>query len=201
MSGEPKELVPVEAGRPPDAYERAYMAGEGTVLYRDKLRAPWPLHAIFAAAALAVVGAAAASGELLGLVIGLPALAVVWLLLAVLRVTVSEGAVKVQYGVFGPTIPVAAIEGAEAVSYDWKQFGGWGIRRSRDGAWIYNMPGDGGRAVRITWRDGRGRRRVTLVGSRRAELLARAIARGRAALPGGATGPALGAAGAEDRSE
>lgn len=199
VSRERNELVPVEAAQPPDAYERAYMAGDGTVLFRDKSRAPWPLHAIFGAAGAVVVGAAIASGELAGLV-ALPLLALVWLFFAVLRVTVSAQAINVQYGMFGPKIPLAAIESAEAVSYDWKKFGGWGIKRSLDGQWIYNMPGDGGRAVRVTWRDPKGRRHVTLIGSRRADELARQVDRGRAALPGGAAAPAL-AAGAEDRSE
>jgi hypothetical protein len=113
--------------------------------------------------------------------ISLPILFAVWMLFSVLRVTVSEGRVNVQYGVFGPTIPMHAIESAEATRYDWKKFGGWGIRRSRDGEWIYNMPGDGGRAVRIVWRDAQGNRKVTLVGSREPEALAKAIHRGRRA--------------------
>ena len=58
----------------------------------------------------------------------------------------SERAVKIQFGLFGPTIPMEAIVNAEAISYDWKKFGGWGIGYSR-GEWMYNVPGDGGRAV------------------------------------------------------
>ena len=199
MSGERKELVPVEAARPPDAYERQYMAGDGVVLFRDKSRAPWLLNALFALPAAVVVGAAVATGELVGL-LALPVLVLIWLFFSVLRVTVSERAVNVQYGLFGPKIPLAAIEEAEAVTYDWKKFGGWGIKRSLDGEWIYNMPGDGGRAVRLTWRDREGKRRVTLVGTRQADEMARQIDRGRKALPGGAAAPALGP-GSGDRSE
>lgn len=192
MARDPTDLVPVTANRLPDPYERKFMAGQGTVLYRDKHRAPWPLHAIMGAAALAVIGSAAATGELIGLAIGLPILAIVWLMFSVLRVTVSSGAVNVQYGLFGPEIPMAAIESAAATTYDWKQFGGWGIRRSRDGAWIYNMPGDGGRAVRIVWRDRKGRRVVTLIGSPEHEQLAAKIAGARAALPAAPEAKALG---------
>src|SRR5690606_12007442 len=118
----------------------------------------------------------------LALGVTLPILALVWLFFAVLRVTVSQGSLQVQYGLFGPTIPIAAVESAVPVSYDWKRLGGWGIRRSIEGTWIFNMPGDGGRAVQVTWHDARGKQRVTLIGSRRAEQLAQSIREARAAL-------------------
>jgi hypothetical protein len=190
VATEPKDLVPIEAASLPDLYERKYMASEGVVLFRDKTRASWPMHAIFLVAMTTVTVTSLAAGTAFGLLFGLPTLAIVWLLFSVLRVTVSERAVNVQYGLFGPKIPIAAIESSEAVTYDWKRFGGWGIKRSRDGAWIYNMPGDGGRAVRIVWRDARGRRRTTLIGSRQSTELAAQIerallGRGQAALPPG----------------
>jgi hypothetical protein len=185
MPRESTELAPIEANRAPDAYEQKFMAGQGLVLHRDKRRAPWPIHLIFGFAALAVIGSAGASGTLLGAAIGLPVLMMAWLLFSVLRVTVSAGSINVQYGLFGPEIPIAAIESADATRYDWKKFGGWGIRRGRGGEWIYNMPGDGGRAVRIVWRDRKGRRRVTLIGSPRAERLAEQVQVARAALPAG----------------
>jgi hypothetical protein len=122
-----------------------------------------------------VLGSALASGAWQALPLALPVVALLWLMFSVLRVTVSAGSVKVQYGFFGPEIPIAAIESAEATSYDWKRFGGWGIRRGIGGEWIYNMPGDGGRAARIVWRDAKGRRRVVLIGSPRAEALAAAV--------------------------
>ncbi len=184
MAGGSQELVRAGETRVPDAYEQRFMAGEGTVLYRDKSRAPWPLHVLIGAAALVVIGAGVLSGELLALAIGLPVLAMIWVLFSVLRVTVSAGIVSVQYGLFGPQIPVAAIELAEATTYDWRRFGGWGIRRSR-GERIYNMPGDGGHAVRIVWRDRKGRRCVTLIGSRHADQMASKIRGARAALPAG----------------
>lgn len=191
MASEPKDLVPVEAVPLPDLYERKYMEDAGVVLFRDKSRAPWPLHAIFLVAMTTVTVAAVTAGAAFALLFSLPTLALVWLFFAVLRVTVSEGAVNVQYGLFGPKIPIAAIESAEPITYDWKKFGGWGIRRSLDGAWIYNMPGDGGHAVRIVWRDAKGRRRDTLVGSRRSAQLAAMIGRARTALPAGPRSAAL----------
>ena len=195
MVDEPNALVPADPARPPDPYERHYMAGEGPVLYRHKHRAPWQLHAIFAGGMLAVFGAALAAGGAgggaVGIAVGLPLIALVWLLFSVLRVTVSEGQVNVQYGLLGPKIPIAAIESAEVVTFEWMRVGGWGIRRSFAGEWIFNMPGDGGRLVRIVWRDARGKRRVIQVGSPRADELLRQIQRAREALPPGSATPAL----------
>jgi hypothetical protein len=136
-----------------DPYERAYMAGQGVVLHRDKRPAPKWMQLLLGSTALAGVAMLFTPAWVSALVM-IPAGLVMWALFSVLRVSVSEGAVNIQYGLFGPTIPTAAIESAEAVDYDWKRFGGWGIRRGRDGEWLYNMPGDHGRAVRIVWRDG-----------------------------------------------
>ncbi|MCH9685159.1 MAG: hypothetical protein K0V04_27225 [Deltaproteobacteria bacterium] len=184
-----RALAKSDAGNTPDAYEREYMKGEGLVLHRAKQRAPWFLHAIFGAAALSVLLPvfAGQSGALLGAAIGLPIVALAWMLFAVLRVTVSEGNVNVQYGLIGPTIPVAAIESAKATRYHWTKFGGWGIRRNLHGEWIYSMPGDKGRAVRVVWRNAKGRKKVTFIGSSEHEALAEAIATARKALP--AAGP------------
>lgn len=173
-----------EQGRSPDPYEAEYMASEGTMLYRDKSRAPWPLHAIFGVLSVfALASAFTAPGAWLGTAISLPLLLVMWLLFSVLRVSVSEHHVNVQYGLFGPKIPISAIESAEDLEYDWKSFGGWGIRVNRKGEWMYNMPGDGGRAVRIAWRDAKGRSRVTYVGSLQSAQLARQITHARALGP------------------
>jgi hypothetical protein len=176
-----------------DAYEREYMKGEGLVLYRDKQRTPWPMTALLGG--LGVVSLLplllGAPGAWLSAVITLPLLFVVWVLMGVLRVTVSQGAVDVQYGVFGPKIPIAAIESVAPTEYKWTTVGGWGIRRGPGGSWVYNMPGDGGRAVKIDWRDAKGRRKVTLIGSRDHHALARAIAQARRALPGGGGAPAV----------
>lgn len=190
MASEPKDLVPVEAVPLPDLYERKYMEDAGVVLFRDKSRAPWPLHAIFLVAMTTVTVAAVTAGAAFALLFSLPTLALVWLFFAVLRVTVSEGAVNVQYGLFGPKIPISAIASVEAVDYDWKKVGGWGIRYAGKREWMYNMPGDGGRAVRITWRDRRGRR-VTAIGSRHAADLAAAVRHAQKALPPADAAPAL----------
>jgi hypothetical protein len=180
------KLATREPSRVPDAYESEYMRGEGMVVYRDKTRSPWQLHAICGvSAAVLIATAIAAPGGWVGMVFGVTIIAFVWLLFSVLRVTVSQGHVNVQLGLFGPKIPIFAIESVEAVEYDWKDFGGWGIRLNGKGEWMYNLPGDGGRAVRIVWRNRKGKRKVTYVASRANEQLAGAIVRARAALPPG----------------
>jgi hypothetical protein len=187
-----QQIARYEPGRPPDAYERDYMRGEGLVLYRDKTGSPWQLHALFGVIAAASIAVAiAAPGGWVGAAIALPITAIVWLLFAVLRVTVSQGSVNVQLGLFGPKIPIAAIESVEALEYDWKEFGGWGIRMNAKGEWMYNMPGDGGHAVKMVWRTRKGRRRVTYVASRQSEQLAATIEQARAALPAAKSQAAL----------
>jgi hypothetical protein len=107
---------------------------------------------------------------------------IVWALFSVLRFTVSEGEVNIQYGLFGPTIPIRAIIRAEAVDYHAMQFGGWGIR-GIGGDKMYNMPGDRGRALKITWRDAGGSERRTWVGTPDPESAIAAISKALRALP------------------
>jgi hypothetical protein len=177
----------------PDPYERQYMKGEGLVLYRDKMVAGRTFNLVMGAIVALSTIQAALTGTWLGLLTLLPILAIGWVLFGVLRVVVSEGNVTIRYGLLGPTIPVHAIESAQAIEYKWAVFGGWGIRRGPEG-WMYNMIGDGGRAVKIVWTDAKGKRRVTYVGTRTADDLAAAIGKARRALPRASEPPALGAA-------
>ncbi len=169
-----------------DRYEEEFMAGEGTVLYRAKARAHWSLAALI----LGVGGAATlASWSVapVATVLTLGFLGLLWLLFAVLRVTVSEGAVKIQLGLWGPRIPIASITSARATTYKFSQFGGWGIRYSLSLGTMYNMPGDGGNALKIEWRTEEGREKTTWVGTREAPELARAIRAAKAAAVTGQT--------------
>ncbi len=174
--------------RAPDDYEARYMAGEG-VIYRDKIKAPRSFFALlalpmaiqaFALAAVALQGKPVPLVTYLMFPFMMALLAVMGLLFAVLRVTVTRREVLVQYGLFGPKIPLEAIQSCEAVVYDWKQYGGWGIRRGRDGSTAYNMMGDAGRAVRMVWKDAKGKLTTTLVASPSPDVLARAINHARA---------------------
>ncbi|MEM7159899.1 MAG: hypothetical protein AAF799_44070 [Myxococcota bacterium] len=184
---ESRALAPREESKPAttDAYEREYMKGQGMVLHRAKQRTPWPMGALMGVISLLplIPVVAGQTGAWIAAAFTLPIMFAIWMLFAVLRVTVSEGSVDIQYGLFGPSIPTRAIESAEATTYSWAKFGGWGIRRGRDGEWIYNMPGDEGRAVRVVWRDEKGRRKVTLIGSKDHLALAEAIGKARNALP------------------
>jgi hypothetical protein len=170
-----------EAPRAPDAYEARYMEGDGGSLYHDKITAPGPYHLLFLLPLLIVIGSALVTGAplLVPLLSSVP-LILLWLLFSTLRISVNRRVVHVQYGLFGPKIPIDAISRCETVTYDWKEFGGWGIRFGRDGAVAYNMLGDQGRAVRITWSSGR-RQRVVVLSSRDPERLATAINHARAA--------------------
>jgi hypothetical protein len=174
----------VREGASVDAYEREYMKDEGLLLYRERRAAPRWLQALLLAPAIGILLPVmlGVPGSWLAAVVVLPIVSLMWIMASVLRVNVSEGAVRIQYGLWGPTIPIAAIESADATTYEWTKFGGWGIKRSAGGEWIYNMPGDGGNAVRIVWRDAKGRTKITWIGTRESVTLAAAIAKARRAL-------------------
>jgi hypothetical protein len=169
------EAPAAPAARAPDAYESKYMAGEGGALYFDKIAAPRSFHLLLLLPLLVVIGSVVASHApfFVPLISAIPLL-LVWMLFSVLRISVTRKAVHVQYGLFGPTIPVDAITACEAVDYDFQQYGGWGIRYGRDGSVAYNMMGDGGRAVRIAYTKG-GKSKTVLLASRDPERLAAAI--------------------------
>lgn len=169
------------AGRGVDPYEASYMKGEGGVLYRDKIVAPKWFHALMALPLTIVLIAAISEWMKLGAVAGLlpllfavPIIALMWMFFSVLRITVSRELVQVQYGLIGPKIDVKDIISAQAVEYDWKRFGGWGIRLNARGEWAYNMMGDAGQAVRIVYRSG-SREYTIFVSTHHPALLADAI--------------------------
>lgn len=163
-----------------DEYEAKYMGDGAAVVHRERVHGPGWYHALFAVpaavlAALPFVADVPPWAALPGLVV----LGGSWALLSVLRTTVTRRAVHVQLGPFGPRIPVASVERVEVVDLN-VVLHGWGIHRSLDGAWCYTLPVDGGRAVRIAWRDAKGRRKTTLVSSATPDVLKEAIERARA---------------------
>lgn len=169
-----------------DEYEKQYMS-EGGLLYESKSKAPLSFHllvlmpSLFSALILGFVSTLPGISPWV-LLAGLPALLItfpLWLLFAVLRVTVTQKHLHIQYGLFGPKIPLDKIEACDAVAYDWKRYGGFGIRRGRDGSWAYNMMGDQGRAARVKWRDEKGSEVTTLVSTPDPEGLAVAVRRAR----------------------
>lgn len=165
---------------PQDDYERKFMPGKGMMLHRAKAKMPRVFTALMGLGAVGMAATAlAGGGAIIGGLLGAGAMLLTWTSLSVLRVAVSEGTVHVQYGIFGPEIPVAAIEHVERFQYNWMRYGGYGIRRGWNGEWMYNVPGDGGNAVRIVWRDSKGRRKTTCIGTRDADTVYRAIVKAR----------------------
>jgi hypothetical protein len=175
-------------GRPADDYERRFMAGGGRPLHREKM--VWRLHWILgiwvpflwvlAGIMLAGVGSKPAPPVMALLPLGMSVLfAALWALFAVLRVHVTDQEVHVQYGLWGPRIPVSAIESCEVVDYELSKFGGWGIRRSLDGTWAYSLMGDSGKVVQIAWRH-EGKTKKVVVSSPDPAALAAKIQQARA---------------------
>lgn len=106
------------------------------------------------------------------------ALWITGIVFGVVRTVVTKQAVHVKYGLWGPTIPLDAIESARVVEYDWTEFGGWGLRIGKDGARAY-VP-QNGPCVELVYREG-GKTKRLLVGAAEASRTVRAIeeARGR----------------------
>lgn len=187
MSDEEPKLDEGSARAPaPDPYEAKYMSGPDGALYFAKMTAPRYFHLLFLLPLVVIVGSALGSHAalLVPLLSSLP-LVLVWVLFSALRISVTTKEVHVQYGLFGPRIPIEAIASCEACEYDWTQYGGWGIRYGRDGSVAYNMLGDGGRAVRITYKKGTKLKKV-LLAAKDPERLAAAIHQARAMALGGA---------------
>lgn len=147
--------------RKADAYEDKHMAKkDDEVVYRDKFVATWPFHLLM----LIVTLISALPMLLLPqwwaiFSVAIP-LVLVWLLFAVMRVTVTTKRVNIQLGLFGPNVLIDDIISCEDVEYDWKKYGGWGIRHARDGSWAYNMMGDAGRAVKLVYKTPKGDKTV-----------------------------------------
>jgi hypothetical protein len=95
----------------------------------------------------------------------------VWFYMVKLVTEVDDREVRAQFvRLWRPRhIPFGEIREAKAVTYrPIREYGGWGVRRGRNG-WAYNVSGD--RGVRIVYRDGS----TFLIGSQRAEELEQAI--------------------------
>ncbi|HEX7604868.1 MAG TPA: hypothetical protein VF316_24785 [Polyangiaceae bacterium] len=164
----------------PDDYESKYMGG-GEALARSRVGWPWWFHAIMGTSGAFLILSAIASSTLVPL-LSLPILAVVWLLLMFLRVTVTTEHVHVQLGLFGPKIPIAKLVSAKAEDYQPLKYGGWGIRLGRDGSWAYSMPGSGGRGVRLTYETEGGKKKEVFVSTNDPEAVLAGIAKARAGI-------------------
>ena len=72
-----------------------------------------------------------------------------------LRVTVDEARLTLGFGPIRRQVALDRIERARPVTYRALTWGGWGIRWRPGTGTLWNVPGDGGRAVELTLRDGR----------------------------------------------
>jgi hypothetical protein len=73
-----------------------------------------------------------------------------------LRVTLDAEALTVGFGPFRERLPLARIAACAPTTYRWLAYGGYGIRYNfRRRSKLFNVPGDGGRAVQVTLDDGR----------------------------------------------
>lgn len=192
MGNEAQDSSAADAPPAIDGYERKYMRGSGAVVHREKTI--WKLHwlllfAPFATLLMSVLGFLGLGSKPMPIAMAvamLPLTAVLlglWALFIALRVTVTSREVMVQYGPYGPKIPLEGIESVVVRDYPALALGG-GVKRL-DGAWAYTLWGQGTRVVRIEWHDARGKKHATIVSSPDPDKLAAAIqqARGAAGAP------------------
>ena len=71
-----------------------------------------------------------------------------------LFVSIDDRTLTVGFRAFRERIPLDRIVTCTPTTYRWLDWGGYGIRFNRRGK-MYNVPGDGGRAVQITLDNGR----------------------------------------------
>lgn len=173
---------------PNDEFEAKHMASEGRVLHHDKrvsrvlagmLAVPGLLTillGVFIALTNATASRPVPGAALPFVVAGVAGLGALLMLMGVvfgvLRTIVTDKEVNIKYGLWGPTISLGDVVSCRAVDYEWTEFGGWGIRMGKNGAWAY-VP-SGSRAVEIRYREGSKEKRV-LVGVASPEEVARKI--------------------------
>lgn len=157
-----------------DEYAKKYMEGGGA-LATSRMRMGPLLFIFMGVAALSVLVTAVATG-LYGLLPMMLAHAFITLTMSHLRVTVTRELVHIQYGLFGPKIPVARIEAARAVPYDWKRYGGWGLRRSFRGTdTAYSVTGGRKMGIELDVRSDDGKLQTVFASSDEPEELVRAV--------------------------
>lgn len=175
---DPNALAPA-----PDEYEAEYMPGGGQVLHRSKIVARrmallmTALGVLMGVLALVsffnaplVAAVTLSLGSLVMLFVGIG--------LSVMRTKVTSEELHVQYGLWGPRVPIDSITACNVVPYDWKEFGGWGIKRSRAGVWSYT-PTLVDRVVSVSWTDERGKNKRAVFAAEDPEAVAAAIRRAR----------------------
>jgi hypothetical protein len=96
------------------------------------------------------------------------------LLFAQIRVRLCSTYMVFGFPFIGKKVMYKDILSFEPVIYSWKDFGGWGIRKGKDGSIIYNIPGDKGKAVRLVINEN-GREKVFLFSAKEPEAVCQKI--------------------------
>ncbi|MBI5573201.1 MAG: hypothetical protein HY919_01435 [Elusimicrobia bacterium] len=68
-----------------------------------------------------------------------------------MQTTITDRGIKVQFGIFKKFIPKENILACSPFLYNWRNFGGWGIRRSGDNTTAYSVVSTGKHSIRITY--------------------------------------------------
>jgi hypothetical protein len=147
-----------------DEYTSQYMEGGRARIVTKQLMPGWFFALMGGLTCIPLITAAAsglAVGALMSTLAIIP-LALMTLLLSHLRVVVTDDAVHVQYGLWGPTIAVETITRCEVKPYEPMRFGGWGFKRAFDGTVAYSVPGGDGECVALEITDGAKTRKVVI---------------------------------------
>ena len=162
-----------------DGYERRYM-NASNALARSRMFMPWWFHVL-------VLGALGSvffrQQSLVAALVIAPMILLAWLLFMSLRVLVTKEAVHIQFGLFGPKIPMGAIAEAREEAYSPMKYGGWGIRFGLDGSRAYSVPASGDRGLLIRYVNEKGATKSVFVSAQDPAVLLAAIAEARAAVP------------------
>ncbi len=154
--------------------------GGGEALVRDRRGMPKWMHALFLfpiaielIAGALVIGMSGSPVGLINIAMIVP-LVLLWLLFLYLRVTLTSDSLHIQYGLFGPKIELSQIKAVSVSKYDWKQYGGWGLRKRKDTT-AYSTPGGNNDCLRIEWTDAKGESKITIVTTDKAQEFAEQI--------------------------
>lgn len=70
-----------------------------------------------------------------------------------LKIFLTKGFVEARFGIFSRQIKYKQIITARTYKYKFTDFWGWGIRRSLDGKSAYNVTGDNGTGIMLTYKE------------------------------------------------
>ncbi len=175
-----------------DDYTAKYMTGPRRVLHKDTVTSR-PLVLLLGVIALLSAGGGVAdflhvlpkSTTWAGVLLMCLAMLMAFLAttLTVLRTVVTEGEVYVQYGLWGPRVPIAKVRSAKVVKYDSFRFGGYGIKRASDGTWAYVLKAKDG-VVELVWTDDAGKEKRAVFSASNPSAVVAAIEQARTASGG-----------------